>query len=116
MRSFPWPALRRYFNRETKETSFEDVVLEKDEGNRPSTTLESLQGLEPVFKDGQFIQQGNHITAGNASQLSDGASACVVMEGKLAEQRGLQPLGIYRAWLWLAVPRTKWASVRVCDT
>ena len=84
------------FNRETKETTFEDVVLEKDEGNRPGTQLEGLKSLEPVFKDGQFVAQGNHITAGNASQLSDGASACVVMDGKLAEQRGLEPLGIYR--------------------
>ncbi len=92
----PLASTKSVFNRETNETTFEDVLLDKDEGNRPSTTLESLQGLEPVFKDGQFIQQGNHITAGNASQLSDGASACVVMEGKLAEQRGLQPLGIYR--------------------
>ena len=84
------------FNKETKETTFEDVTLERDEGNRPSTKLEGLQSLEPVFKNGQFVKEGRFITAGNASQLSDGASACVVMDGKLAEQRGLQPLGIYR--------------------
>lgn len=92
----PMSCVKAVFNRETKETTYEEVTLGKDEGNRPSTTLESLQGLEPVFKDGQFIQQGRHITAGNASQLSDGASACVVMDGKLAEQQGLEPLGAYR--------------------
>ena len=92
----PMASTKAVFNKETKETSFEDVMLGKDEGNRPSTKLEGLQSLEPVFKDGQFVKEGKHITAGNASQLSDGASACVVMDGKLAEQRGLQPLGIYR--------------------
>jgi len=84
------------FNRETKETTFEEVTLTKDEGNRADTRLEGLKSLEPVFKDGQFVSQGQHITAGNASQLSDGASACVLMDGKMAEQRGLEPLGIYR--------------------
>jgi acetyl-CoA C-acetyltransferase len=68
----------------------EEVTLAKDEGNRPETTLADLARLKPVTGgDG-------HITAGNASQLSDGASACVVMDAKLAEKRGLQPLGIYR--------------------
>lgn len=76
-------------DRETKEISLQDVVLDKDEGNRPSTTLEGLAGLNPV-------REGGFITAGNASQLSDGASASVVMEAKVAEQRGLEPLGIYR--------------------
>jgi acetyl-CoA C-acetyltransferase len=84
------------FNKETKETSFKDVILNSDECNRPTTTLESLSSLEPVFKDGQWVKQGRFITAGNASQLSDGASACVVMDRKLAEQKGLSPLGIYR--------------------
>jgi len=92
----PLASTRAVFNRETKETSYEDVTLEQDEGNRPSTKLEGLQSLEPVFKDGQFVKEGKHITAGNASQLSDGASACVVMDGKLVEQRGLEPLGLYR--------------------
>lgn len=76
-------------DKETKEISFKDVLLEKDEGNRPETTLESLQSLIPVI-------DGGCITAGNASQLSDGASACVVMDSKLAEQKNLKPLGIYR--------------------
>jgi acetyl-CoA C-acetyltransferase len=72
------------------------VRLEKDEGNRPETTLENLSMLKPVFADGQRIKTGAYITAGNASQLSDGASASVLMEVKEAERRGLTPLGIYR--------------------
>jgi len=82
-------------DKETKEISFKDVKLEKDEGNRPSTTLESLASLQPVFQNGQTVKQGQHITAGNASQLSDGASASVLMEARLAEKRGLEPLGRY---------------------
>ncbi|MEX1207091.1 MAG: acetyl-CoA C-acyltransferase [Acidimicrobiia bacterium] len=77
-------------NKETGEETREDVVLERDEGNRPETTLEGLTSLAPVF-------DGGTITAGNASQLSDGASACVVMDAGLASQRGLAPLGYYRA-------------------
>lgn len=76
-------------NKESGEISEQSVTLEKDEGNRPQTQLENLQSLKPVI-------DGGVITAGNASQLSDGASACVVMERKLAEQRNLTPLGIYR--------------------
>ncbi len=77
-------------NKETGEESTHSVTLDKDEGNRPGTTAESLAGLKPVMGEGHCI------TAGNASQLSDGASACVVMEAKEAEKRGLNPLGIYR--------------------
>ena len=77
-------------NKETKEKSEHLVTLEKDEGNRASTTLEGLQGLSPVLGPDKTI------TAGNASQLSDGASAAVVMEAKDAERRGLSPLGAYR--------------------
>lgn len=84
------------FNKETKEITIQDVMLEKDEGNRPSTTLEGLQSLKPVHANGQQVAEGKYITAGNASQLSDGASASVLMEAKEAEKRGLQPLGIYR--------------------
>jgi acetyl-CoA C-acetyltransferase len=84
------------FNKDTKETTFQEAVVDRDDCNRPSTTLESLVALEPVFKDGQWVKVGKYITAGNSSQLSDGASACVVMDGKLASQRGLAPLGIYR--------------------
>ncbi|WP_416051586.1 acetyl-CoA C-acyltransferase [Cupriavidus basilensis] len=76
--------------------SEKQVTLDKDEGNRPSTTLADLQALKPVFKNGQRVAEGSFITAGNASQLSDGASAMVLMEAKEAERRGLQPLGAYR--------------------
>jgi acetyl-CoA C-acetyltransferase len=83
-------------DRATGDTSKKAVTLDKDEGNRPDTSLEGLANLKPVFKDGQRIREGKFITAGNASQLSDGASACVLMEETEAERRGLQPLGIYR--------------------
>lgn len=78
-------------NKETGEVSRQEVTLTKDEGNRPGTTAESLAGLAPVVS-------GGTITAGNASQLSDGASACVVMEAGEASRRGLDPLGIYRGY------------------
>ena len=73
----------------TKEVTHQQITLAKDEGNRPETTYEGLASLKPVI-------EGGVITAGNASQLSDGASACVLMEGTLAQRRGLQALGIYR--------------------
>ncbi|MCL9982282.1 MAG: acetyl-CoA C-acyltransferase [Erythrobacter sp.] len=76
-------------DKDTGETSMVEFTLTKDEGNRPSTTLEGLQSLQPVMGPGMCI------TAGNASQLSDGSSAAVLMEAKLAEQKGLQPLGRY---------------------
>jgi acetyl-CoA C-acetyltransferase len=82
-------------DKETKEISHHEVTLEKDEGNRPGTTAESLAGLQPVFKNGMKIKEGGYITAGNASQLSDGASASLVMEAKAAEKAGLEPLGRY---------------------
>jgi len=83
------PSSMGVMDRETKEISFHDVVLEKDEGNRPDTNIEGLASLKTVRENGC-------ITAGNASQLSDGASASVVMEASLAEKRGLEPLGFYR--------------------
>lgn len=92
----PLPSTMKVMDKETKEVSDVAVTLEKDEGNRPSTTLEGLASLQPVFKGGQQVKEGRHITAGNASQLSDGASVCVLMEEKEAEKRGLSPLGIYR--------------------
>jgi acetyl-CoA C-acetyltransferase len=90
------PSVMRVDNRETGETSHVPMTLDKDEGNRPSTTLEALAALKPVFRDGQTIKEGRFITPGNASQLSDGASASLLMEAKEAERRGLQPLGAYR--------------------
>ena len=85
----PIEAVRAIKDKQSGEVSLEETTLERDEGNRPGTTAEGLAGLDPVI-------DGGTITAGNASQLSDGASACVVMESSLAEQRGLEPLGIYR--------------------
>ncbi|WP_291729716.1 acetyl-CoA C-acyltransferase [Leisingera sp. F5] len=85
----PFTSSKRVRNRETGEETLEEVTLSKDEGNRPGTTVETLGQLNPVI-------DGGIITAGNASQLSDGASACVLMEGKMAEQQGLSPMGIYR--------------------
>lgn len=85
----PITAIKRVKNRETGEETLEEVTLSKDEGNRPGTTAQTLGALNPVV-------EGGLITAGNASQLSDGASACVLMERKMAEQQGLTPLGIYR--------------------
>jgi acetyl-CoA C-acetyltransferase len=86
----PLPTTKLVQDKATGETREEAVTLTKDEGNRPDTTLEGLAKLGPVRGE-----KGT-ITAGNASQLSDGASACVVMDAKLAERRGLSPLGIFR--------------------
>jgi acetyl-CoA C-acetyltransferase len=87
----PLPTVKKVVDKNTKAERHEPVTLKSDEGNRPDTTLEGLAALAPV-RDGGFI------TAGNASQLSDGASACVVMNAKLAEKRGLQPLGTFRGF------------------
>ncbi len=91
----PMTTVMKIQNRDTSEISDHEVTLDKDEGNRPGTTAESLAGLQPVFKNGMKVKEGGYITAGNASQLSDGAAASVLMEAKLAEQRGLEPLGRY---------------------
>ena len=85
----PVTTMMNVMDKETKEVSQREVTIAKDEGNRPDTTLEGLQGLKPVMGPDKTI------TAGNASQLSDGSSACVLMEEKLAEKRGLTPLGRY---------------------
>ncbi|MCP1835576.1 acetyl-CoA C-acetyltransferase [Bradyrhizobium sp. USDA 4532] len=83
-------------NKETGETADKKVTLSADEGNRPQTTLEDLKKLTPVFKGGRYVKQGKYITAGNASQLSDGSAAVLLMERKEAEKRGLEALGAYR--------------------
>ncbi|WP_086619332.1 acetyl-CoA C-acyltransferase [Erythrobacter tepidarius] len=85
----PVTATMQVKDKATGEVSEVEVTLTKDEGNRPETTLEGLQALQPVMGPGM------NITAGNASQLSDGSSAAVLMEAKIAERRGLQPLGRY---------------------
>lgn len=92
----PMTATMLVTDRETQETSQREITCEKDEGNRPQTTIEDLQKLSPVWQGGHFVEEGKYVTAGNASQLSDGASASVLMEAKEAERRGLAPLGAYR--------------------
>jgi acetyl-CoA C-acetyltransferase len=87
----PLPSTRKVVDKVTKAESLEQVTLTSDEGNRPDTTIDGLAALKPV-------REGGYITAGNASQLSDGASACVVMNAKLAEKRGLHPLGTFRGF------------------
>jgi len=84
----PLTTMMMVADKETGEVTRHEVTIVKDEGNRPETTLAGLAGLNPVVP-------GGTITAGNASQLSDGSSACIVMEAKLAEKRGLNPLGRY---------------------
>ncbi|MES2750433.1 MAG: acetyl-CoA C-acyltransferase [Pseudomonadota bacterium] len=79
-------------DKDTKQISFKDVTLAKDEGPRPETTAEGLASIKPVF-------EGKTISAGNASQLSDGASACVIMSDKIAAKKGLKPLGIFRGFV-----------------
>ncbi|MGH7307922.1 MAG: acetyl-CoA C-acyltransferase [Candidatus Rokuibacteriota bacterium] len=88
----PLPTVKLVQDKAPGEVREEAVTLTRDEGNRPDTTLEGLGALKPV------TGEKGCITAGNASQLSDGASACVVMDAKLAERRGLQPLGIFRGF------------------
>jgi acetyl-CoA C-acetyltransferase len=88
----PLPTTKLVQDKATGEVREEPVTLTRDEGNRPDTTAEGLAALKPV------MGEKGTITAGNASQLSDGASACVVMDARLAEQRGLQPLGIFRGF------------------
>ena len=85
-------------DRATGQESIVDVTVDRDEGNRPDTTLEGLSALKPVFSGGQQVAQGKYITAGNASQFADGASAAVVMEAGEAAKRGLKPLGIFRGF------------------
>ncbi|MGP0092202.1 MAG: acetyl-CoA C-acyltransferase [Xanthobacteraceae bacterium] len=87
----PLPTTKKVVDKNTNAESFEAVTLKSDEGNRPDTTLDGLAALKPV-------REGGCITAGNASQLSDGASACVLMDAKLAERRGLKPLGTFRGF------------------
>ena len=88
----PLATKMKVVNKETKEETIVDYVVDRDECNRPDTTLEGLQKLQPVRGEGKFI------TAGNASQLSDGAAAVVLMEAKAAAKAGLEPLGAFRGW------------------
>ena len=92
----PLASVQAIVDRETGEVSFRDLLLERDEGNRPSTTIDDLASLRPVLADG-VASAHSTVTAGNASQLSDGAAATVVMAEHEASRRGLEPLGIFRA-------------------
>jgi len=92
----PLASAKQLFDKEGNVIGSEAVTLQQDEGNRADTTLESLGKLKPVWKNGQWVAEGEFITAGNASQLSDGASASVLMSAAEARRRGLSPLGIYR--------------------
>ncbi|WP_177412181.1 acetyl-CoA C-acyltransferase [Pseudomonas cavernae] len=92
----PLAARKLCFDKEGQPTGHEDVLAARDECNRPSTKLEDLAALKPVWKNGKWIEQGEFITAGNASQFSDGAAACLLMSRGEAQRRGLQPLGTYR--------------------
>jgi acetyl-CoA C-acetyltransferase len=92
----PITVSKQLFDKEGKPTDKQTVTLANDEGNRPDTTLESLAALKPVWKGGEWASAGEFITAGNASQLSDGAAAALLMSADAARERGLSPLGIYR--------------------
>ena len=94
----PITVTKALFDKEGNETGKEQVTLDRDEGVRGDTTAEKLAALKPVFKDGLVIKEGKHVTAGNASQLSDGASAQVVMDLATAQKEGLPVLGIYRGF------------------
>jgi acetyl-CoA C-acetyltransferase/acetyl-CoA acyltransferase len=88
----PFATKMAVMDKETKQVSFKDITLTKDEGPRPETTADGLASIKPVF-------EGKTISAGNASQLSDGASACVIMSDKIAAKKGLKPLGIFRGFV-----------------
>jgi acetyl-CoA C-acetyltransferase len=92
----PITVQKQVFDKEGKPSDYQTVTLSKDEGNRPDATLESLAALKPVWKGGQWVKEGAFITAGNASQLSDGAAAALLMSAHAANARGLKPLGAYR--------------------
>jgi len=92
----PLASVKQLFDKEGQVTGTETVTLSRDEGARADTTLDSLAKLKPVWKGGTWVAEGAHVTAGNASQLSDGASVSVLMSADAARERGLQPLGTYR--------------------
>ncbi len=94
----PLKTKMKVVDKATGQESLVDTTVERDECNRPDTTLEGLASLKPVFQGGQEIKVGKYITAGNASQFADGASACVIMSADLAAKKGLKPLGIFRGF------------------
>ena len=94
----PLKTTMKVVDKESGDESLVKVTATSDECNRPETTLETLAGLNPVYKDGQQVKEGRYITAGNASQMSDGASVCMLMEASEAERQGLEPLGAFRGF------------------
>ena len=94
----PLKTTMKVVDKESGDESLVEVTATSDECNRPETTLEKLAGLNPVHKDGQQVKEGRYITAGNASQMSDGASVCMLMEASEAERQGLEPLGAFRGF------------------
>jgi len=92
----PITVTKQLLDKEGNSTGTETLTLKSDEGVRVDTTAETLAKLKPVWKDGQWVQAGNFVTAGNSSQLSDGAAACMLMERQTAQQEGREILGIYR--------------------
>ena len=94
----PLPTKMKRVDKATGQESVVDYVVNRDECNRPDTTYEGLASLPPVFAGGMEVKQGKYITAGNASQFSDGAAACVLMDARVAEKKGIKPLGIFRGF------------------
>jgi acetyl-CoA C-acetyltransferase len=94
----PLKTKMKKLDKATGQENIVDVVVDHDECNRPDTTIEGLRSLKPVFSGGREIKEGKFITAGNASQFSDGASAAVVMDSAVAAKKGIKPLGIFRGF------------------
>ncbi len=100
----PFTTRMAVMDKDTKQVSLREITLTRDEGPRPETTAEALASIKPVF-------EGKTISAGNASQLSDGASACVIMSDQIAAKKGLNPLGIFRGFVAGSIAATNWASI-----
>ena len=94
----PLPTKMKKVDKASGQESIVDVTVDRDECNRADTTYEGLAALKPVLMGGMVVKEGKYITAGNASQFSDGSSACVVMDAKLAEKKGIKPLGVFRGF------------------
>jgi acetyl-CoA C-acetyltransferase len=94
----PLAVKMKKLDKATGQESIVDTIVDRDECNRPDTTYEGLAALKPVLMGGMVVRQGQYITAGNASQFSDGAAACLLMEAEFAEKQGLTPLGIFRGF------------------
>ena len=102
----PMPATMKLVNKETGDETFKDVMVDRDECNRVDTTLDGLSMLKPAF------EEDGSVTAGNSSQLSDGASMTLLMSAERAEQLGVEPLGYFRGLSPPAVNQTRWVLAR----